>query len=171
MNDERIYLDENNIRMTTNIRINFSRLAEQLLVEGKKDSAIKVLDRCVEVTPDKTIPYNYFMLNVAMLYYRAAGAFRTVDTTQVSDAELAANKELIKKGNAITERIAQIYSDNVDYYLSLKGTKYFKLVDSELNQALYILQANTNVIKQTNQAELSAKIEKRFNEQAAQTGF
>ncbi|MEY4595085.1 MAG: hypothetical protein RIQ47_1495, partial [Bacteroidota bacterium] len=86
-------------------------------------------------------------------------------------AELAANKELIRKGNAITERIAQIYSDNVDYYLSLKGTKYFKLVDSELNQALYILQANTNVIKQTNQAELSAKIEKRFNEQAAQTGF
>ena len=171
MNDERVYLDENNVRMTTNIRINFARLAEQLLLEGKKDSAVKVLDRCVEVTPDKTIPYNYFMLNIAMLYYRAGGAYRMIDTAQANNAELAANKELIRKGNVITERIAQIFSENVDYYLSLKGTKYYKLVDTELNQALYILQATTNVLKQTNQTEISAKVEKRFNEQAAQTGF
>ena len=171
MNDERVYLDENNVRMTTNIRINFARLAEQLLLEGKKDSAVKVLDRCVEVTPDKTIPYNYFMLNIAMLYYRAGGAYRMIDTAQANNAELATNKELIRKGNVITERIAQIFSENVDYYLSLKGTKYYKLVDTELNQALYILQATTNVLKQTNQTEISAKVEKRFNEQAAQTGF
>ena len=74
MNDERVYLDENNIRMTTNFRINFGRLAEDLLLEGKRDSAIKVLDKCVEVTPDKTIPYNYFMTKIGELYYRAAGA-------------------------------------------------------------------------------------------------
>ena len=69
-----VYLDENNMRMTTNFRINFSRLAEELLNEGKRDSSIKVLDKCVAEMPDNTIPYNYFMTKIAELYYRDAGA-------------------------------------------------------------------------------------------------
>ena len=61
-----VYLDENNMRMTTNFRINFSRLAEELMNENKRDSAIKVLDKCLEVMPDKTIP-GYFMTKIAEL--------------------------------------------------------------------------------------------------------
>ena len=171
MNDERVYLDENNQRMTTNIRINFSRLAEALIMEGKKDSAVKVLDKCLEVTPDKTIPYNYFMINMAILYYRAAGVYGMEDSLTQNAAEQTRNKELIAKGNQILERISEIYGNNMDYYLSLKGTKYFKLVDTEMNQALYILQATSNVVKQSNQADLSAKLEKRFNDVAQRSGF
>ena len=37
MNDEKVYLDENNLRMTTNFRINFSRLAEELMIAEKRD--------------------------------------------------------------------------------------------------------------------------------------
>ena len=99
MNDERVYLDENNTRMTTNFRINFGRLAEELLNEGKRDSAVMVLDKCVEVTPDKTIPYNYFMTKIGELYYRAAGATdRTIDSSLVnSDVELSKKKEWTDK--------------------------------------------------------------------------
>ncbi|MBL0105526.1 MAG: hypothetical protein IPP51_18145 [Bacteroidetes bacterium] len=92
MNDERVYLDENNLRMTTNFRINFSRLAEELMLEGKRDSAIKVLDKCVEVMPDKTVPYNYFMTKVAELYFRAGGAMNR-DTIQSTDFEFGKQKD------------------------------------------------------------------------------
>lgn len=169
MNDERVYLDENNMRMTTNFRINFSRLAEELMNQGRRDSAIKVLDKCVEVMPDKTVPYNYFMTKIAELYYRAGGAMNR-DTLSVGDPELnKANKELIDKGNAIASRILDIYSNNIDYYLSLKGTKYYKLVDQDENQAMYILQALAQTLKNTNQTELAKKAEKAFMDYAAKT--
>jgi len=171
MKDDRVYLDENNMRMTTNFRINFSRLAEELLIEGKRDSAIKVLDKCVEEMPDKAVPYNYFMTKIAELYYRAAGVMRMRDTLQTSDTEFSKTNELVAKGNAISQRVSEIYLDNLNYYLSLKGTKYFKLVDQDMNQALYILQATSGILKQTNQRELSDKIEKQFMDVAQKAGM
>ena len=171
MNNENVYLDENNIRMTTNFRINFTRLAEELISEGKRDSAVLVLDKCVEVMPDKTVPYNYFMTKVAELYYRAAGAMNGMDSLQSNDIELNTKKALIAKGNAISQRMIDIYVDNMNYYLSLKGTKYFKLVDSDMNQALYILQAMSGILKQTNQKEFSDKAEKQFMDIAQKSGM
>ncbi|MBK7849927.1 MAG: DUF2723 domain-containing protein [Bacteroidetes bacterium] len=171
MKDPAVYLDENNMRMTTNFRINFSRLAEELMNENKRDSAIKVLDKCVEEMPDKTIPYNYFMTKIAELYYRAAGAYNRQDTLMAADMELTKKNELIAKGNAISERIGAIYGDNMKYYLSLKGTKYYKLLDQDMNQALYILQSLTSILKQTNQKELSDKTEKAFLGFAKESGY
>ena len=171
MNNENVYLDENNIRMTTNFRINFTRLAEELISEGKRDSAVLVLDKCVEVMPDKTVPYNYFMTKVAELYYRAAGAMNGMDSLQSNDIELSTKNALIAKGNAISQRMIDIYVDNMNYYLSLKGTKYFKLVDSDMNQALYILQAMSGILKQTNQKEFSDKAEKQFMDIAQKSGM
>jgi len=171
MNLGSVYLNENNLRMTTNFRINFSRLAEELLREGKKDSAVAVLNKCVEVMPDSTVPYNYFMTKIAELYYRAAGDFNQQDTVGFSDIEKANNKELIGKANAIASRIADIYEDNLRYYLSLKGTKYFKYVEQDMSQGLYILQAMSNTLKQTRQTELSGKIEKQFMEVAQKAGI
>jgi hypothetical protein len=81
------------------------------------------------------------------------------------------NAPFYRDVHQILERISEIYGNNMDYYLSLKGTKYFKLVDTEMNQALYILQATSNVVKQSNQADLSAKLEKRFNDVAQRSGF
>jgi hypothetical protein len=77
-------------------------------------------------------------------------------------------KALIAKGNAVAERIMEIYGNNVDYYLSLKGTKYFKLIDTDMNQAMYIMQAVSNIVKQSGQPELAARLEKRFTDAAAQ---
>lgn len=171
MNKPEVYLDENNMRMTTNFRINFSRLAEELMNENKRDSAIKVLDKCLEVMPDKTIPYNYFMTKIAELYYRAAGAYNRQDTLMANDMELTKKNELIAKANSISERITQIYGDNIKYYLSLKGTKYFKLIDQDMNQALYIMQSMTSILKQTNQKEIADKTEKKFLEYAKESGY
>jgi len=173
MNDERVYLDENNTRMTTNFRINFGRLAEDLLEEGRRDSAVKVLDKCLEVTPDKTIPYNYFMTKIGELYYRAAGATnKVIDSALVNnDVELSKKKEWVDKANSILLRLSDIYSDNLNYYLSLKGTKYFKFVEQDMNQALYIMQAISGIAKQTDQKEVAEKLDKKFNDLAGRAGM
>lgn len=172
MMDSRVYMDENNQRMTTNLRINFSRLAEELLNEGKRDSAVKVLDKCVEVMPDENIPFNYFMIRIAEMYYRAAGAMTMTDTNLVkSDVELNHSKQLIEKGNAIANRVFDIYAENLDYYFSLKGSKQFKLIDADMNQALYILQTSVGMLKQSKQNALAEKAEKRFMDYAQRAGL
>jgi tetratricopeptide (TPR) repeat protein len=169
MNNPNVYLDENNLRMTTNFRINFARLAEELLNEGRHDSAVKVLDKCLYEMPDKVVPYNYFMSKIAELYYRAAGA-QQIDSLSMGNTEVGNKAELIAKANAISQRIMDIYLDNMNYYLSLKGTKYYKLVDTEMNQALYILQSMSQILRQSNQKEMAEKAEKKFMEVAQKSG-
>ncbi|MFW5700605.1 MAG: protein O-mannosyl-transferase family, partial [Cyclobacteriaceae bacterium] len=60
-----IYLDETIRRMLFNMRGNFSRLATSLIEEGKKDSALAVLNRAEELIPHEKLPYNYY--NIAMV--------------------------------------------------------------------------------------------------------
>ncbi len=70
INDTTVYLDENNRRMTMNFRNNFSRLAAQLMAEGDTAKAKKVLDKCMEVMPNKTVPFDMFMYPIIDLYFK-----------------------------------------------------------------------------------------------------
>ncbi|MGQ9847470.1 MAG: protein O-mannosyl-transferase family [Bacteroidales bacterium] len=76
---ENVYLDENNLRMTMNFRNVFARLANALLREGKRDSAIKVLDKAMTVMPQKTVPYNVFVLGIIEAYFKAGENKKALD--------------------------------------------------------------------------------------------
>ena len=169
MMNPQVYMDENNLRMTTNLRINFGRLAEELLIEGRRDSAVAVLDKCLEVMPEQNVPYNYFMLRIADMYFRAAGVTNP-DSIARASLEINKQKELVDKGNAILTRVFDNYTDVMDYYLSLKGTNYYKLVDMDMNQSMYILQTTVSVLRQANQTALAEKYDKRFMEYAQRAG-
>lgn len=54
-----IYLDETISRMCTTHRRCISKLATQLITEGKKDKALKVLERCEKEIPSYNLPYSY----------------------------------------------------------------------------------------------------------------
>ncbi len=54
-----IYLDETVMRMCYTHRRLFSQLATQLMAEGKKDKAAKVVARAEEAIPEYTVPHNY----------------------------------------------------------------------------------------------------------------
>jgi hypothetical protein len=81
-------------------------LADALLKEGKTDSAIMVLDKCIEVMPDHSIPYNFFMTPVAEAYYRA---------------------DEVEKANLIMVRLMEIYESDLSFYLSLSGEQAKKI--------------------------------------------
>jgi hypothetical protein len=65
-----IYLEENTMRMCKSYRqVLFSDLAEALIKEGKADSALKVLDRCIEVLPEENVPYDFSIYPIARFYF------------------------------------------------------------------------------------------------------
>ncbi|MFC1732957.1 protein O-mannosyl-transferase family [candidate division KSB1 bacterium] len=118
LNDPKIYLSDDNIRMTMNFRNNFGRLAGALIEEGKLDSAIKVCDRCMEVIPDESVPFNYFIMPIAEAYQRAGAADKSYD---------------------IIKRMYEITEEELEYYFSYKGDKV-KQVKQEISYAMGVLQ-------------------------------
>ena len=73
MNDPGIFMDYNSIRTTNilGIRGCFSRLADEYSKQGNREKAIRVLDRCMELMPNSSVPFDIFMLPVIRAYYNA----------------------------------------------------------------------------------------------------
>jgi tetratricopeptide (TPR) repeat protein len=167
MNREDVYLDQNNLNMAMNFRNNYSRLAEALIAEGSRDSALKVLDYMNEMMPDKTVPYNVMMLRPIELYYSAANptpGMMQDSTINSSTVELPEQRrrQAIEKANAITLRMADIYENELEYYYSLKGTEYLKYIDRDMNQALAIFNELIRMAKANGQDEIVKQLEPRF---------
>ncbi len=95
--NKNVYLNEDVLRMTWNFKLIFSRLAAALLNEGKKDSAVKVCDRAMEVLPEYNVPLDYFMLGIADVYLRAG---------------------VIDKAEKLTSKLYKIYEHDLAYYNS-----------------------------------------------------
>ncbi len=79
--------------LVMNIRTLFSRTAEALLKEGKRDSAKAVLDRCIEVLPDNQIAFDYFMLPVIQTYYELG------DTATGDSVAMLTAKNYVEQAN------------------------------------------------------------------------
>jgi hypothetical protein len=133
LNDPRVYLDENNIRMTMNLRNNFTRLANALLDEGKREKAVEVLDRCLIEMPMDMIPANYFMIAVVEAYYKA-GEF--------------------EKAKPVVDKVLETSEQDLKYYLSLDKPMR-KVVDREIQMALYTLQSIFQQAKANGQTEFA----------------
>lgn len=114
----KVYLDENNLRMTMNFRNNFYRLADALINEDKKDKALEVLDKAMTVMPETTVPFNYFVLPIAEGYYKL---------------------KQVEKGNQIASRLREIYTENLKFFTNLES-KHIKLNMRDVEQAMQILR-------------------------------
>ena len=64
----------------------------------------------------------------------------------------------MEKGNAITERVFDIYSQNLDYYNRL-DSKLFKYYQKDYEQAIGIIQRLSMMAKMYKQNELYDKID------------
>lgn len=59
MDNPKVYLDENHMRMCYSHRRLFAQTATQLLKEGKKDKALKILDYAAKVIPTNCVPHDF----------------------------------------------------------------------------------------------------------------
>ncbi|MEY3397575.1 MAG: hypothetical protein RL220_169 [Bacteroidota bacterium] len=113
-----VYMDENNRRMTTNLRLHMGNLANELILEKDNAKALDILNKAMEVMPEKNVPYDRVIWTMAEAYFKAG------------DPE---------KGAALTKRIFELNEDQYEYYLSLDDDRKVVLED-ELTQQLYINQ-------------------------------
>ena len=67
--DPRVWMDENNLRMTIHYRYAFSILAGSLADQGKFDKAREVLEECMAKMPEEIIPYNAGIIPVIQGYF------------------------------------------------------------------------------------------------------
>ncbi|MEN8121706.1 MAG: DUF2723 domain-containing protein [Bacteroidota bacterium] len=140
INEEGVYLDENNRRMLMNMKNNFARLANQLIYEEKRDSAIAVLDRAIELMPNNRVPYNYYNLLIAEAYYRA---------------------ETPEKANEILNIVANKTGEEIDYYLSLPKN-YQNDLGEDRERSLAMAQEILRLASTYKQEGLFREINSRF---------
>ncbi|MCX6281850.1 MAG: DUF2723 domain-containing protein [Bacteroidetes bacterium] len=133
MNNPHVYIDETNMHMVMNIRSVYSRLSAALLAEGKKDSALKVIERCLKEMPDSAVPFDYFVVSLADGLYK---------TGQV------------KKANAIVEKLIQSATDKLAYYFSFPD-KDLKEMELPMQESLFTLQKTGVCTKNAGQEELA----------------
>lgn len=139
MNDPDVWIDHTIERTTSVIKIrnNFNRLAQELYKVGKKDSAIQVLDKCMEIMPSYNFKYDLFMLDILETYYKLGAT---------------------DKANTIVEDFADTTIEELNYYFSLP-TRYMESLDYELRLSIHYLQRLNEFSKQDGDPELSTKIE------------
>jgi hypothetical protein len=121
--------------MLSNFRNTFARLAEQLINENKKDSAIKVLDKCQKEMPSNQVPANFYALPLLEQYYRA--------------------KEFTK-GNKLAMEIFEGANQDLRYYSKFKGA-LSQSIDQEKRIALYTLNNLGRLAESYGQKDLSTK--------------
>jgi tetratricopeptide (TPR) repeat protein len=139
---QKLYMDENNIRMTMNLRSNFDRLAQNLIREGKKDKAIKVLDYCFKVLPENNVPYNYFVIQLADAYYKAG--------------------ETAKSDKILTQYATTLQAE-LNWYLSQKSA-VTKDYSSEIERSYSIYRYLMDVVRRNKRDQLSKKLGTGFSE-------
>ncbi len=162
MNDPKVYLDENNIRMSMNIRNNFVRLADQLIVEGRTDSAVAVLDKCNELVPNKKVPYNYFNLLMAEAYYKAAQYDMHRMGKELTSMEVNTMPASMKKGNEVVRQMVDNNEREILYYMSL-DPKFRDSVSEEMQRAFYLMQELGVITEQFGEKDLSKEINAKLS--------
>jgi hypothetical protein len=135
MYDPAVYLDETNLRMASNLRSNFARLAGSLVEEGKADSAIVILDKAMNVLPHEAVPYNYFIVPIIENYYLTGE---------------------IDKASAIARQKADLLKRELNYYISL-DRRLWEYFEFETHRALSIYQELSRVVT-GNDPELELEI-------------
>lgn len=144
MNEPDVYLGFYNQRTFSVIKIrnNFTRLAEELMTRGKRDSAVAVLDRCMELMPHERVPYDIFTVGMAEVYYGCGE---------------------IEKANTIVGQYAGVCEEELNYYLSLRPS-LGRSIDYEKRVNLQIFQELVRLTKQFNQVEKATLLETKFND-------
>ena len=137
-----IYLQENDLRMTTNLRLQLSNLADALIAENKKDSAINVLDLSLGKMPERNVPFDRILIPTIEAYYKAGA---------------------VEKADAIAQRLFEIVEENMQWYMSLDNANAEKVSD-EMGISHAVLDRIVHTSGTLFNRPMAADLKKRFEE-------
>ncbi len=140
LDDHSVTVDRETARTSTIIKQNYVRLAEALVKEGKKDSAITVLDTCMYYFPDKQFPFDLYMISFVEEYYNAGAVDKAVELS----------KKLFNNGLAEIDYIKNLDVGRESYY------------NEEFQKALAMIQRLGQTAKSNGQKDLANKMDSTF---------
>ncbi len=154
-----IYLDENVLRMTVNIRGNFGRLAEALLARGEKEKAAAVIDYSLKVMPPSKVEHSVFDYSYPGVYYQAGQKekARALLTEMLDKA-----KDELKYYQTVYRYTVQQAREAGDmaYYAQLQQGAFTER--REVREQMFILQELSMDAKKFDDADFAQKVEKDF---------
>lgn len=142
MENPDLYYNEDNLRMSMNLRSIYGRLALELVNEGKNDSAVMVCDRAMELIPPGSVPYNYFVMGIAEAYIKAGA---------------------VEKGLEVLEGVYRITEQNLEYFFRFEGHKAL-LVEDMIKHYLSMAHEIKNLAQRSGQDEMRDRADALFNE-------
>ncbi len=136
------YLDPESVRMISLIVSHFNILAENLYKEGRIEEAKKVLDKCLEVVPDKNYSLNFTIRK----YYMANMLYQLKE---------------VDKANKVVENTANYIEDELNYLISISKTKE-NLSGDDIELGMSILNGLIKTSAENGQPALSNKLQNKF---------
>jgi len=149
MNAEDVQLDYYTIRTMSVIRFRslYTRLAMQLLEEGKRERAIEVLDRCTELAPSRVLPYDQYISGITL----PDGDGGVIHHAGIIEAYYLCGET--EKANQILSEHYQNLSEQLDYFQSMKP-RHSSSIQREMNEAMFQREELRVLLEQFQQDEL-----------------
>jgi tetratricopeptide (TPR) repeat protein len=138
-----VYLDENILRMTYNIRANYGRLADALAERGEFEKAVEVLDRSLAMMPDDKVHYNLYLYTYPETYYRAGADDKARDVA----------RKLIRR-----------FAQELDYYLSMSDNEFERYLELDRNAVECTMRAGQDISSRLSVFDAIAGAATRYND-------
>lgn len=133
--DPKVYLDENTLRMCRTHRMMFSQLASALYNEGDSVKALKTLDFAEKMIPGNTVRHDYVSTMLAETYYKLGES---------------------QKGDAIMEAVAKDCVEYLEWYYTLTVSQR-NTVNNRIGHNLAVLNQILRICDQEKQKNILDK--------------
>lgn len=153
MNEKDVHLDYYTIRTMSVIRFRslYTRLAVKLIEEGKKEKALKVLDRCMELAPSRVLPFDQYITGIT-LPNRKGGA---IHYEGIIEAYYLCGET--EKSNDILKEYYQDLVKEYNYYNSMKPRQRSS-IQREINEVLYQIEEMKLLLQRYQQNEMMLQL-------------
>lgn len=141
----KVYIDENIMRMCHTHRMIFADLVEALLNKGDTERAKKALLYCEKVIPATTVPHNDYISTLLGRYYYALGMYN--------------------EGSKILDSVAKTNVEYLNWYAALSRSQQ-EMSGRSIGQNMAILQEVLQVADKAHQKALFDKYYKSFERYA-----
>ena len=140
IDNPKVYLDENILRMCHTHRMMFGQLIGALVAKGDTVRAKKALDYCTKVIPGTTVRHDYTSTQLADYYYKLGEP---------------------AKGNEIMDAVAKDCVEYLDWYLAMSSTNR-NSVSNRIGHNLAVLQQILRICDEAKQKSIMEKYYPRF---------
>ncbi len=147
INNNNVYLDETAMRMAVNLQSNIGRLAEQLVAEGKKDEAIKVMDECFKNLPASEVPYTVYTIPFVNTYYKAGAP---------------------DKAHKVADELLRGAQRDAKVYFQLPSEEIKGIYNRDMQEFLYTMQSLDGFAKENADSVYAKKIDAEFQKMQMQ---